>query len=358
VFPGPGRHPIFNAARMQYAVTLFDMDQFDESVELMLEAVQEATDVFGADSRLVGNLSQRAVQYLAASGYVKEAREASGRALSIVGALVDADSIPYAALLDARSSALLAARRGEEALAASTRARELVIAHLGATHEHTFTLQVHRARALVMIGRADEAQRLLQEANDRYRVSGYAGMSVPLHMLGVATRFAGDPAEAARLQQEALENIRPGHRARRSSARILVELGLSRLELGENAAAREALEEAVAIFRERFRKPTPEYADALVGLGRIALAEERTIDALQHLRVADEFWSDLDPENRWAGEAAFWLGRCHTALGQEEEARAVMARAESILSRSPLPTDAALLESFRAAEVAGQPATL
>jgi len=33
-------------------------------------------------------------------------------------------------------------------------------------------------------------------------------------------------------------------------------------------------------------------------------------------READEFWRGFDAESRWAGEAAYWLGRCQAALGR------------------------------------------
>lgn len=70
----------------------------------------------------------------------------------------------------------------------------------------------------------------------------------------------------------------------------------------------------------------------------------RPVDALPLLQEADRFWSDFDPHNRWAGEAALWLGRCYVALGRRSQTRPALSQASRILSRSPISTDAKLLQ--------------
>ena len=115
-------------------------------------------------------------------------------------------------------------------------------------------------------------------------------------------------------------------------------------------AARSSLEEAFEIYREKFRTPPPEHTDALIGIGRVALAEQQTATALSPLLEADRYWRELDPTNRWAGEAAFWLGRCYLALGRSDEAREAFSRAEKILAQSPIPMDRKLLVAARASQ--------
>jgi tetratricopeptide (TPR) repeat protein len=232
----------------------------------------------------------------------------------------------------------------------ASHAREIVVAKLGAKHEAAFVLQVQRARALGMLGQLDEAQRLLREVVQGYALTGYSTTNSPLYYLGVVTRLAGEPAQAERIQRESLAKLRPGPRARRSSARNLVELGLDRLEQGDYAAARSSLEEAFGIYREKFRTPPPEHTDALIGIGRVALAEQQAAAALSPLLEADRYWRELDPTNRWGGEAAFWLGRCYLALGRTGEAREALARAENILAQSPIPMDRKLLTVARASQ--------
>jgi tetratricopeptide (TPR) repeat protein len=113
--------------------------------------------------------------------------------------------------------------------------------------------------------------------------------------------------------------------------------------VGDRAGAREALEQARAIYEEKYAARSPEHADALVGLGRIDLEEGRSEAALARFEEAADYWAALGPDSRWAGEARFWLGRACAAVGRLEEAESHGRRAAEILSRSPLPSDAALL---------------
>jgi tetratricopeptide (TPR) repeat protein len=64
--------------------------------------------------------------------------------------------------------------------------------------------------------------------------------------------------------------------------------------------------------------------------------------ALQHLTQADAFWRDLNPESRWAGESALWLGRAYLSLERRSEALTALARAERLLALSPFAGDAEL----------------
>jgi hypothetical protein len=66
------------------------------------------------------------------------------------------------------------------------------------------------------------------------------------------------------------------------------------------------------------------------------------MDAIPLLERADAFWRDFEPDNRWGGESALWLGRCHLALGRNAQARDALRRATKLLAASPLPADAAL----------------
>jgi hypothetical protein len=77
----------------------------------------------------------------------------------------------------------------------------------------------------------------------------------------------------------------------------------------------------------------------------MALGHAETARAF--LDQVDEFWRGFDAETRWAGEAALWRGRCLRALGRDAEADACLARAERILSRSPIPADAKLVRLAR-----------
>ena len=70
-------------------------------------------------------------------------------------------------------------------------------------------------------------------------------------------------------------------------------------------------------------------------------------EAFALLGEADQFWREFDAGNRWAGEAAFWLGRCQAVLRRDADARSSLAHAAAILSRSPLQTDMTLVRIAR-----------
>jgi serine/threonine protein kinase len=347
IFPKASLHPVVNEARMQYAVTLVDEDDVEAALDLMRAGERDAAAVFGENSRIVGQYAHKMTQYLANGGYNEESLAAIERAIRILGPESPPDSLGYASLLDNHGAALLALRRAAEALPLSTRAREIVVAKMGPTHESAHVLQMHRARALAMLGKLDESSRLLAETVERYRVSGYTSPSTLLHFQGVTQRLAGNFAAAAQLQEQALQSVTQGPRRRRLSARIFAELGLARLEMHERPQARRALEEALGIYTTLFRTMSPSHADVLVGLGRLELEENRPEAAARYLQQADEFWQRVGPENRWAGEAALWLGRALWALDKRSEARDAFARARPLLLASPLPGDRALAELAR-----------
>ena len=85
-------------------------------------------------------------------------------------------------------------------------------------------------------------------------------------------------------------------------------------ELARPVEAATILEQALSVSRRAQVRANPDRADALVGLGRVKMAAGRLPEALALLQEADGFWREFDHANRWAGEAAFWLGRCQASL--------------------------------------------
>jgi tetratricopeptide (TPR) repeat protein len=106
---------------------------------------------------------------------------------------------------------------------------------------------------------------------------------------------------------------------------------------------RAALEPALASFERKRKRIAPDHADALIAVGRARLAQGRAGDALALFARADAFWREFDAGNRWAGEAALWLGTAYAELGKGVEASAALSRARELLARSPIRIDARLL---------------
>ncbi|MGH8185200.1 MAG: hypothetical protein ACREUC_01445, partial [Steroidobacteraceae bacterium] len=108
--------------------------------------------------------------------------------------------------------------------------------------------------------------------------------------------------------------------------------------------AQEYFDRAERIFSDvHGPRTTPARADLFVGGARVQMHRANYAAALPLLEKADSFWRDFDPENRWAAEAALWLGRCYLALRRDADARPALRRAEIILARSAIPADAKLL---------------
>jgi tetratricopeptide (TPR) repeat protein len=165
-----------------------------------------------------------------------------------------------------------------------------------------------------------------------------------LHHAGVIARLRRDSAAAQAHQQAALQALgsEATHALRRQMART--ELALVALDQSDAAQALRWLEAEAEADTAAGAAPTmPAQADHHLALGRAWLAQGRAADAERALTVADAFWRDFDPGSRWAGEAAYWLGRCHAALGHHAAARQALARAARVLATSPFADDRTLL---------------
>jgi tetratricopeptide (TPR) repeat protein len=232
---------------------------------------------------------------------------------------------------------LLAARRPAGALAELLEVVPELERRVGAEHPFTRAAREGQALAHAQLGQVEEARSAL-------RALGTGGASRAswraLRVRAAVERMAGDPQEAERLARDALAAL-PDPARGPDRARVLGELGAALAERGAADAA-STLEQALALWAGFQARMTPDRADAAIGLGRARLAQGRPAEALPLLAEADAFWRGFDGESRWAGEAALWLGRCQRALGQRAEAHASLARAASLLVRSPIPADARL----------------
>jgi serine/threonine-protein kinase len=342
------KHPRVINAREVYGRALSRAGKLPEGIAQLQRALDDATEVFGAQSSTVGFLAENLARYLRSRGEIAAAIASFDRALEIHGRNVQRESFTYLSPLAARGIALIAARRGEAALRDLTEASQGLRKTFGPDHEETLIAEFHRALALAYLGRAGEAQQafapVLQQYRSKYRDPVYLPYRA-LSAAGVAHRLDGKRDAALALHEEALRSLGPDETGLPQHTAVTIDLALDHLELGQPQRALASLEAARA--KERAGgKMTPARADVRIGLGRAHLALGEPARALVYLVEADAFWRDFDADNRWAGEAAFWLGRCQLALGRTREARATLARATSILSRSPLPADRKLLQQI------------
>ena len=242
-------------------------------------------------------------------------------------------------------SALLAARSAGEA---AERLDEAVRFSVAAKSE----LEALHARgslglALTYLGGFDEAERQLRLTIDK-SVKSTRAHFLAMRNLGTLLRLQGRYAESLAWLEQALaeSGIQPGHRG--DHAHVLVEAGQVRLERGEIETAGELFGRAEKLFNDvQKQRITPARADIMVGMARVQLQHREYGAALDSARSASLFWRDFEPDNRSAGEAALWLGRCYQALGRKAEAAEALGRAQHLLARSPVPADLKLLQLAR-----------
>ena len=231
----------------------------------------------------------------------------------------------------------LAARNGAQALGDLSLAREKFGRLFGPSHWDTLIPQFNGAMAMAYLGRDEDARRELRPVEERSR--DVQNLMWALYVLGTVDRLGGRHEAALRAHQESLGLVKDEPGADWNRVRFIGEIGLDQLELGRLEEAASSLERSLALYEKLETRMHPARADLLTGLGRVHLARNDPARARAPLEEADAFWRDFDPVSRWAGEAAWWLGRAQTALGRDAEAARSFARARDALSRSPRPAD-------------------
>jgi serine/threonine protein kinase/tetratricopeptide (TPR) repeat protein len=322
-----------------YANALIHVGDFDAAARLMRVLVANAERVFGAESNLVGELSMIAVPAEFECGELDRAIALARRAVDIHAKVAQQETALHAYRARLLGQMLAAARAGDDAVRTLEDAVRLSV-KAGAPRAGRTFLGITLAHA----GRLEEADQELRVALEGAKPGSRQQMQTTRHR-GTLLRLERKSAEALPWIEQSIAASSKSRFSRGDHAVSLVELGLTRLELGELAAARQAFEQATSILDElQPQRMTPARADLSIGMARIHLQAAKPADALRAVQAADTYWRERSPNSRWAGEAAAWLGRAHLALGHQAEARAALARASTLLSRSRIPADVALLK--------------
>jgi eukaryotic-like serine/threonine-protein kinase len=343
LFPQNSLHPLVVNARAEYARTLADAARLGPAVEQLELALADAEKLYGPNGRTVGFHLQNLAGYQLRLGLIKAATDNSARALNIQAQHAQPGSFTHASTLNVYGQSLLAARRGSEALPIVTQTEQAAVGIFGPSHPNVLICRANRALALGLSGNIEEARRTIAAVLGEARGAKTAPARV-FYVASAIERFGADPAKALQLAREALPLLEGGHGTAIELAQLQTEIGLALVELGA-ADAMTPLDQARSRFAELEQVITPAHADALIGLGRVHLAAGRSAAALPLLERADQFWRSFDAQHSAGGVAAFWLSRGYQAAGQHDAARAALARARELLSRSALPAEVALLRS-------------
>ncbi len=339
-------HPGVLEAALYYGQALNAVGDFDAAYTVYKDATARTARVFGDSSLTYGELLSAAIPLEVEIGALRPAIADARRAIAIYLQYGEPGSSVHAGRVRKLGSALLVARAGREAVDQLDEAVRLAIASDSKLEE--LHARGSLGLALAYLGEFNEADEQLRLALDGSGASSARAHHLAMRNIGTLFRLQGRHAESLSWLEKAIAEASVQRSHRGDLAHGLLEAGLAKLGLGEFDAAQGYFLRSDALFNDVQKgRMTPARADLLVGMARVQLHEQNHADALPLLEKADRFWRDFDPDNRSAGDAALWLGRCNKALGRRSEARDALGRAESILAGSPIPGDLKLLQLAR-----------
>jgi serine/threonine protein kinase len=328
LYRGTPLHPVLIHARADYARSLAETGRGVEAVGQLELVLADAEKLYGPDNRTVGFHLQNLAGYQLQIGAIRAAIDNSARGLAIFEKHAEPGSFNHAAMVNVRGRALLEARRVHDALPLLAQTEAAAARIFGAGHANTLIARSNLALATALSGDVAGASAAIAEVVRSAR-KAKRPPARPFIVASMIANVAGEHATALERAREALPLV-VGGKPGQDRAHALTAQGLALLGLGTGDPAT-PFQEAIAALSAPGLGMTPPLADALVGLGRDHLRAGRARDALPLFEKADAFWRDFDGSSRWAGEAAWWLGRCYAALGREQDARLAATRARALL---------------------------
>jgi len=227
-----GGHPDLINTRLMYARQLADGGDQVPALALIRESVAEARQLFGPESRAVGEYLQNMAVLLAQAGDLRQARAAGNEAATILARHYEPESSFLGPVYDTNGYVALLSRDGESSLENYEHAYAIVTREYGPANEITQTVRMYRGLALALAGRIPDALRELEAVATGYAKTGFSGMAAPLRSLGEVYRLQGDFEKAAKYLQQSLDALEPGPSSDASRMRVLTELGADLVELG------------------------------------------------------------------------------------------------------------------------------
>ena len=201
-------------------------------------------------------------------------------------------------------------------------------------------LAIGRVCLLANRGDADEAETfaapLTKLASEEFAQHGRITFAqAGLHTcLSFAQRQKGRFAEAIRTAQTFVDRCRASKFPRKQpcEGRGLIAQALAELDGGRNA-------EALATIEERLKFDSNgcnDQQNLCLAYGRALLANGRSHDALEPLRLAYGFYLQEGDKTTFAAEVEFWFGQAWIASGEVKRGRWMVAQAREALAKSPV----------------------
>ncbi len=335
-------HPEVMEAQHTYGAALIDQGQFDAALVHVQQSLENAVAVYGERNMMSAHFRARLGLLQMFRGELAVGLSTLQDAQRFLAGTDQTRNFAAAGRLRAIGRGLIWLQRPQQALQPLGEA--IAILDESRNERATLITQADYANALIQLGRLDEADQLLATVTRRGKALDPP--EVPHQALARLHLARGEAGLAQPLLEAALTPARADLK-HVFLPEILSDLGFAALEQHAFAEAESRFREALDVLDAKQKTLTPVRANIWLGRGRSYLGLARASDAAPLLRQADAFWRDFAPDNRSAGETAFWLGECYSALGGSKDTKPLYSRAEKILARSPFPGDAKLVALAR-----------
>jgi eukaryotic-like serine/threonine-protein kinase len=326
-----------------YARLLIDMGEIDKAIEHLHTGIELGSKAWGEKSQGVSVQLSLLTRAHARLGQMDDAIATARRSLAI-----SESGETSARVTTNLGRHLMLARRVPESLEVLRRAIALEKELDKGKGSWLPLAQSDYGIALALSGRMSEAKAVLDENLIVAQGSSATGaLPTVWNAFGLLQQLQFEWADSEKSFQTALKHSAEIVPVPKFRSDALLGMGVTKLALGQPADAEQWLRKADTAARGTYVNLTPLRADIAVHLGRALLAQEKVPAARESLTAANNYWHGYDATHRSAGEAAYWLAQVLLAAGADREARVELARAVKILSGSPLPGDARIVDAAR-----------
>jgi serine/threonine-protein kinase len=329
--------------RSLYAYALVLEGDGQKGVSELKALVQQQIELLGPEHldvvRTLGRLGNASLSLGDPLTAIDSFRRGLRISLALAGERPSAGSGQFYAVL---GRALASARRYEEAEKELSRANEILAARLEPNHEDARMAAAMTGFVLTGAGRLDEADAVFSRLLARPFTQPQEAASTKLR-LGVLRSAQGRHSEAQALLREATAFFSTASPAT-NYAVALAALGAAQIEAGLATDALDTLIQARSLFGKLQPALSPDCAEVLVSLTRAQLAVGRADEAVASADQAATFWRSFDAANRSTAVASLWHARALYAAGHVQQAAETLRQASTMLGRTGLPADRALLK--------------
>ncbi len=265
-------------------------DRFEEALAAIEEAVTLREKVLGSRNiSFAISVNNLALLHFRIGNYA-DAETLYRRSIAILEEVAGAEHIELANVLSNLGSLLKAKGNYEEAQDLLERAVRIREKELGPDHLNTATSVEQLASLLRLRARYTESRELYERVlriRQQRLPAGHLDLARSWNNLGVQLSDEGNLAGALASYQKALDGAIAASGPRHSGvARYWANLGRTLRQLGRFEEARKALDQALAIYQERFGADHPDTIHTMISVGVLALDQGDPLQAESVLRQA------------------------------------------------------------------------